>query len=647
MKSFYVLAALALFQQTVSAQTIQSWDWNGHASDFYNNSNIYQKSAVECDNTGNMIISGSTGPAENIAGINTTAYSPYLAKLDPNGNAIWVKSLYCGAINDIVCDNSGNIYISGWFIDSLNFDGTILYTSSGPSNIPYTDAIVAKFDPAGNLVWVRQGGYHGTTYTTATTKSASIALDASGNIFATGHYIYGANFGSINLPAVSTQQSYYIRYDNAGTEQWVSTASSAMINSGSSITVASSNEIYVSGWCSNGQIAGITFGSTTIYNEIYLVKLDGSGAFIWARGENSSWAYTGNDNAGNVYLLTDTLTKFNPGGNILWQKRVDGNNNTLTIRNDKLLIGTTVVDYNYTNSYGYAGLPGFTFYGPATNFGASSCVMEADTSGAVLRIAPIIIRRNYNAYSSVHNIAADNSGNIFAVGMIRDTVYFCSQQEIANGTLPPQYVHAYWAKVSATNNCALPPAPPLSLIAVSTARLDPNVVTQLNTHQITLNWTDNSNNETGFSIERTDWTGPWQVVGTVGQNITMYVDSGLPDTTFYCYRVNSYNANGNSGYSNESCDTTWVTGIHSLSYSAIPVSVFPNPSTGIVTINHPQLHSGSCANIYSASGALIQTTALTPQQQTTLDLSPLPAGLYFICISEQDAVVYRGTLVIE
>ena len=71
---------------------------------------------------------------------------------------------------------------------------------------------------------------------------------------------------------------------------------------------------------------------------------------------------------------------------------------------------------------------------------------------------------------------------------------------------------------------------------------------------IVLNWTDNSNNETGFKIERKSGTTYWQIA-TVGANVTYYaaecgqVKSGLT----YCYRVRAYNASGDSAYSNEAC----------------------------------------------------------------------------------------------
>lgn len=66
---------------------------------------------------------------------------------------------------------------------------------------------------------------------------------------------------------------------------------------------------------------------------------------------------------------------------------------------------------------------------------------------------------------------------------------------------------------------------------------------------IKLNWTDNSNNETGFLIERavSTTTPVWGQIGTVSANVTTFSDtSWLPSTT-YIYRVRAVNVTTNSG----------------------------------------------------------------------------------------------------
>ena len=81
--------------------------------------------------------------------------------------------------------------------------------------------------------------------------------------------------------------------------------------------------------------------------------------------------------------------------------------------------------------------------------------------------------------------------------------------------------------------------------------------------QIDLSWTDNSDDEDGFKIERSpDGTTGWTQIATVGAGVTSYSDTSLTCDQTYYYRVRAYNANGNSGYSNianarPSCSDDW------------------------------------------------------------------------------------------
>ncbi|MBL4575364.1 MAG: fibronectin type III domain-containing protein [Opitutaceae bacterium] len=68
--------------------------------------------------------------------------------------------------------------------------------------------------------------------------------------------------------------------------------------------------------------------------------------------------------------------------------------------------------------------------------------------------------------------------------------------------------------------------------------------------QLTLSWTDNSDNESGFRIERSTEGVSFTEIGTVGANTTLFVDTFVTSFTAYSYRVRAYNSSGNSNYSN-------------------------------------------------------------------------------------------------
>lgn len=83
------------------------------------------------------------------------------------------------------------------------------------------------------------------------------------------------------------------------------------------------------------------------------------------------------------------------------------------------------------------------------------------------------------------------------------------------------------------------------------------IVTTISDSQIDLIWTDNSANENGFKVERgTAAAGPFTTIATNAIGLTTYSSTGLAANTTYYYRVVSYNANGNSSYSNTGSATT-------------------------------------------------------------------------------------------
>ena len=86
----------------------------------------------------------------------------------------------------------------------------------------------------------------------------------------------------------------------------------------------------------------------------------------------------------------------------------------------------------------------------------------------------------------------------------------------------------------------IPPAPPTNL------RCD-----QILDRSAHLIWTDNSDNEEGFKIDRKLVGGdPWAEVAVVLQPDTTLLDTGLVPGTNYYYKVRAYNAGGVSDYSN-------------------------------------------------------------------------------------------------
>lgn len=97
---------------------------------------------------------------------------------------------------------------------------------------------------------------------------------------------------------------------------------------------------------------------------------------------------------------------------------------------------------------------------------------------------------------------------------------------------------------SLTNNenpTVVVPVPPTNLAGINSIN-----------SQVTLNWTDNSTNETWFKIERKTGAEVFSVVGTTNTDVTNFIDTNIINGLSYSYRVYAYNSAGNSPtYSNE------------------------------------------------------------------------------------------------
>lgn len=97
------------------------------------------------------------------------------------------------------------------------------------------------------------------------------------------------------------------------------------------------------------------------------------------------------------------------------------------------------------------------------------------------------------------------------------------------------------------NNNNLPPEGPNNLVA-----------TAISSSTIQLNWSDNSSNEEGFHIERSQDGTNFSFITSVNSNINNFNDNGLTPNTTYYYRVSAYNNSGISDTSTIANATTFT-----------------------------------------------------------------------------------------
>jgi hypothetical protein len=162
---------------------------------------------VAADSLGNVFVAGSTDG--NVARQSFGSWDALIAKYDTNGSLVWSKQFGTGLpdyVHAIDIDGAGNVFVTGSTHGSL-----FAPNARGGSNQSYfSDTFVAKFDSDGALVWSRQYG------DSFGDMGTGITLDASGNIFVSGH-----TQGSRGGAPGGDDDVFIDKLDSAGNRQWV------------------------------------------------------------------------------------------------------------------------------------------------------------------------------------------------------------------------------------------------------------------------------------------------------------------------------------------------------------------------------------------------------------------------------------------
>ncbi len=318
--------------------------------------------AVTSDASGNVYLTGwfqgtvdfNPGTATN----NLTSYGNYdifVLKLDASGNYVWAKQLG-GTVNDIgnaiAVDASGNVYLTGNFEGTADFDpGATAYSLTAPGG--NSDAFICKLNSSGNFVWAKKIG------DTNLEEGLGIALDASGNVYTTGYFSspntdFNPGTGTFTISPVGFNDAYVSKLDANGNFVWAKAFSGANYEVGNAISVDASGNVYTTG--SFRSSVDFDPGTTTSYltslgwKDIFICKLTSAGAFAWAKrigdvNDDEGIAIT-TDASANVYVtgyfmgtadfdpdagttnLTSAgnydifITKFNTSGNLVWAKSI-------------------------------------------------------------------------------------------------------------------------------------------------------------------------------------------------------------------------------------------------------------------------------------------------------------------------------------
>jgi len=149
---------------------------------------------------------------------------------------------------------------------------------------------------------------------------------------------------------------------------------------------------------------------------------------------------------------------------------------------------------------------------------------------------------NISNSGSTQSVLIDDTGTLSGIIYIRVRD---SDRTAGNKILDTVYVDQLFIKTVAA--AGDPPAAPSGL-----------AVTAPTSSSLTLSWSDNSTDETGFTVERSTDGINFSMLTTLGADTTSYVDTSLSGNTTYWYQVLASSASGNSLPSNVASGTTLV-----------------------------------------------------------------------------------------
>jgi hypothetical protein len=488
---------------------------------YFDSSGFDSGNDITIDSSGNIYITGAYTSSTNITLQNvngngqtdssvtlpsTVSRDAFLIKYNSSGQVQWATCINGTSGDDsgnsLSIDSIGNIYVTGSYYRSSG--NVILKSASGNTQInssitlpstSNTDMFLIKYNSSGQVQWATCLNGSGNS----TDNGYGIALDSSDNIYITGNYksnsivtLKSANGNTqvnslITLPATlpSTASfsvaAFLIKYNSSGQVQWATCidGNSTSYESGTGITLDSSNNIYISGV--HQSFSTITLKSASGNSQIdssvtlppiaggftasFLIKYNNAGQVQWATYldgiGNTGDAIIGiiTDSIGNIYITGDYdsnniltlksasgnsqidstitlpavsvnalfLVKYNSAGQVQWATYLDGTPNGILTSYDR---GSGIVLDSIGNIY----ITGYYQSTTAITLKNANGNSQIDST-VTLPATPIDFRETHlikynssgqvqwatyisgNMNSSASSIALDSSGNIYITGI--------------------------------------------------------------------------------------------------------------------------------------------------------------------------------------------------------------------------------------
>ncbi len=236
----------------------------------------YFSGTVDFDPGPGIFNMSAMGPSHNV----------YILKLNADGEFVWARK-FSGYSDsrpwDLILDSIGNVYITGQYYNTTDFDPSINDFVMTPVGVE--DIFITKLDPSGNFMWAKSIGG------SANDVGRSIAMDSNGNLIITGVF-QGNNIdfdpgpGANLISSVSFSSDVFVlKLTPQGNFIWAKTLGGNGSEEVGSMVLDNSNNIYIGGSFQNTMDfdPGVGVSNLTASGrDAFLLKLDSVGTFVWA-----------------------------------------------------------------------------------------------------------------------------------------------------------------------------------------------------------------------------------------------------------------------------------------------------------------------------------------------------------------------------
>ena len=610
----------------------------------------------------------------------------YISKLDNSGNFLWAKKIGGTGYDigySILLDSVGNIYVTGCFTNSADFDPNVghCYLSSHGG----TDIFILKLDSNGGFVWAKNFGSSGNDY------GRSIALESNKCIYITGDYRGTTDFdpdtSDYNLSSHGTLDVFISKFGLNGNFIWAKSFGGTDFDQCFSIAIGDSGSIYTTGYFI-GQVdfdpgPGIYNLGNNSADNIFILKLDSLGNFKWAKSiggnsaeegcslsvDNNGSVYTTGffigsvdfnpDPASSFYLVTYNnnpntfLLKLDKSGNFKWAFKIGGGSRNA---------GQSIAIDTFSNIYLTGYFLGSNDFDPDTSTYVMSSVLQEDIyvskydssgnftwaksfGGTVFDISrAIIIGANESIYltGSFRGTADFNpdAGNYNLISNGENDVFILKLNQCVEttSTINETYCIKY---ISPSGNNIFDSSGIFYDTIPNTLGCDSIITINLTIIEVDTSITPMANELTANASGATyQWivcqNGNTPIPGATNQSFTPSVngsyavivtENGCTDTSS-CYTISTIGIEGVEAFSG--------------------IKIYPNPANDKLVIDlGTKSHSDWQPRIelINSNGQIVLEKEIDNQQVIEFDLQPLPAGEYFVKLMVGDELLFVKKIV--